>query len=248
LRLNGELKVDAIQVLFWWYGLLFSFLKNNEWIALWVEGLALVAIFYWDRKDAKVDHEETLEQITLARQQIAIGQKQVEASHNAERAWLITELAWQDEDEKEEDLFRWAERNRSKVFLGTSDGDKHRTSVMVRLRCQNSGRSPAWVERILGYCEIVDKPRNVNSHVGHEAQHLGWMEPLGPDTLRIKNITLQCPGHLTDNGYLAVFVLVEYRDIFGNRRATSCGYIVSTFRTLTTLRRQDERPERNVNT
>ena len=30
--------------LLWWYGQIYSFLKTNEWVALWVEGLALVAI------------------------------------------------------------------------------------------------------------------------------------------------------------------------------------------------------------
>jgi hypothetical protein len=56
--------------LLWWYGTLFSFLKNNEWIALWVEGLALVAIFIWDRKDAADQHKETLEQHAIWRRQI----------------------------------------------------------------------------------------------------------------------------------------------------------------------------------
>jgi hypothetical protein len=77
--------MDSIHILIWWYGVLFSFLRNNEWIALWVEGLALVAIFFWGRKDAKADHEETLEQIRLTRQQI-------ESSQNSERAWLVAEL------------------------------------------------------------------------------------------------------------------------------------------------------------
>ena len=56
--------------LLWWYGQLFSFLKNNEWIALWVEGLALVAIFIWDRIDAADQHEKTLEQHAIWRRQI----------------------------------------------------------------------------------------------------------------------------------------------------------------------------------
>lgn len=56
--------------LLWWYGVVFSFLKNNEWIALWVEGLALVAIFFWDRKDASDQQRETLEQHAIWRKQI----------------------------------------------------------------------------------------------------------------------------------------------------------------------------------
>jgi len=86
--------------LLWWYGQIFSFLKNNEWIALWVEGLALVAIFIWDRRDAKNQHKETLRQIELAQDQIKISQ-------NAERAWVLTEL-------------EWPEGERLRVVIGTS--------------------------------------------------------------------------------------------------------------------------------
>ena len=78
--------MDSIHILIRRCGVVFSFLRNNEWIALWVEGLALVAIFFWDRKDAQSDHQETLQQLSLAHQQISVGQKQVEASQNAERA------------------------------------------------------------------------------------------------------------------------------------------------------------------
>ena len=77
--------MDSIHILIWWYGVLFSFLRNNEWIALWVEGLALVAILWSDHQNAKANRHEMLEQIRLTRQQIAISQ-------NAERAWLVAEL------------------------------------------------------------------------------------------------------------------------------------------------------------
>jgi hypothetical protein len=56
--------------LLWWYGACWDFLRNNEWIALWVEGLALVAIFRWDRKDARDQQRETLEQHSIWRKQI----------------------------------------------------------------------------------------------------------------------------------------------------------------------------------
>jgi hypothetical protein len=241
--------MDSIHILIRWCDVVFSFLRNNEWIALWVEGLALVAIFYWDRKDAQSDHQETLQQLSLARQQISVGQKQVEASHNAERAWLMTELVWQDAVENPGGSFIWEDHfNKNKVLHITSEGDKPSTNVQVRLRCLNSGRSPAWVRQIIGYCEIVDKPHNVSEYVGHEAEHLGWMEPLGPGVNRFKNIDLTCSGHLTDREALAIFILVEYGDIFGNTRTTSCGYIVTTFHCATNLRRHEERPDRNVNT
>lgn len=72
--------------LLWWYGQLFSFLKNNEWIALWVEGLALVAIFIWDRIDAKDTHEQ-------AANQLAVFQDQVEAMHRPFVSYLSIALS-----------------------------------------------------------------------------------------------------------------------------------------------------------
>jgi hypothetical protein len=56
--------------LLWWYGVAFSFLKNNEWIALWVEGIALILIFIWDRKDARDAREESAEQLKVSRDQV----------------------------------------------------------------------------------------------------------------------------------------------------------------------------------
>jgi hypothetical protein len=42
-----------------------AWLRANEWLALWVEGLALLAIFIWDRKDHREDHDETIEQMKV---------------------------------------------------------------------------------------------------------------------------------------------------------------------------------------
>ena len=44
--------MDSIHILIWWCGICWNFLKQNEFLALWLEGLALVAIFIWDRIDA----------------------------------------------------------------------------------------------------------------------------------------------------------------------------------------------------
>ena len=42
-----------------------AWLKANESLALWLEGLALLLIFFWDRKDHKEDHQETIEQMKV---------------------------------------------------------------------------------------------------------------------------------------------------------------------------------------
>jgi len=71
----------------------FQWLRTNEQsIAIWLEGIALVAIFFLELKeyrrqgrDKKEQHEEWLKQM-------AIMQSQADALVNSERAWVVAEL------------------------------------------------------------------------------------------------------------------------------------------------------------
>src|SRR6266478_4002420 len=141
---------------------IWDWLTTYEAVAVWLEGIALVAIFIWDRRDANRDHKETVAQLGIAQAQIKISQ-------NAERAWVMTELEWPD-------------TSRLRVVTGTSSRKDEETvestSVEVRLVCKNEGRSPAWVDKIQGYAEMIEgKLRNLPSSVGHKAQQF---IPLGP--------------------------------------------------------------------
>jgi len=131
-----------------------DWVKASDPIALWVEGIALVLIFIWDRIDANRGHQETIAQLKIAQDQIKISQ-------NAERAWLMTELAWPGGE--------------LKVVTGASrQGDEPQvetTTVTVKLTCRNDRRSPAWVDTIQGYCEIVEgRLKNLPSPIGHKAE------------------------------------------------------------------------------
>jgi hypothetical protein len=102
-----------------------DWLTKYEALAVWLEGIALVAIFIWDRVDADRDHQETLEQLRIAQEQIRLSQ-------NAERAWVLTELDW-------------SEYERLKVVENTSggnagDGVIETTTVVVQLTCRNGGK------------------------------------------------------------------------------------------------------------
>jgi hypothetical protein len=46
-----------------------NWLKTYESIAIWLEGIALVAIFVWDRLDSRKQREETLAQMEIMRGQ-----------------------------------------------------------------------------------------------------------------------------------------------------------------------------------
>jgi hypothetical protein len=47
-----------------------KWLSTHEWFAIWLEGIALVLIFVWDRLDSRKQHEETLAQMDIWRKQI----------------------------------------------------------------------------------------------------------------------------------------------------------------------------------
>ena|ERR1700722_2305623 len=77
-----------------------DWLRRNESVALWLEGIALVLIFIWDRKDRKQDHAETIEQMKVMSASAQAAQKSAEVTEAslklqkvAMEQWIDTE-AW----------------------------------------------------------------------------------------------------------------------------------------------------------
>jgi len=205
-----------------------DWLTKYQAVAIWLEGIALVLIFGLDWWNGRKGHEETLEQLKVAQDQIKISQ-------NAERAWVMTELVW-------------PEYEKLRVVTGTSsrpgEANEETTTVIVKLLCRNDGRSPAWVDKIQGYCEIVEgRLSDLSSPIGHKAEPFLTIGPISPGNHKVKILHLQAPGHIRSNQLLSIFVLVEYRDIFEQKRVTTCGYTVSG----DILDRQEQFPDRNQN-
>ena len=65
----------------------FDWFKRNEHVALWLEGIALILIFVWDRLDAQAEHKETLAQIEIAKQTVPVC-NQLRTSMAYSRSWL----------------------------------------------------------------------------------------------------------------------------------------------------------------
>jgi len=59
--------------------LLGAWLQAHEFLAVWLEGIALVAIFVWDRLDNRNQHDQTIGQLQLSRKQIEASREQVES-------------------------------------------------------------------------------------------------------------------------------------------------------------------------
>jgi hypothetical protein len=195
-------------------------------IGIWVEAIALVAIFIWDRIDASRDHDETLKQIKLVQDQINISQ-------NAERAWIMTGLLWTSD-------YLHVVTQTSGGNAG--EGSLDTTTIAAYLWCKNEGRSPAFVDSIQGYAELVEKRLgDLPPPAGHKTQSFPPIGPIAPGKEEKKEIHLTCEGHPRKAQLISIFVLVKYRDIFGQKRVTTCGYTVSD----NYLTRQDQFPERN---
>lgn len=76
-----------------------NWLDSHQYIALWLEGIALLAIFIWDRIDAFQQHKQTFAQMEIMQGQAYATEtaanaanKSVEALISSERAWIIAEL------------------------------------------------------------------------------------------------------------------------------------------------------------
>jgi hypothetical protein len=72
---------------------LFCWLQAHESLAVWIEGFALVAIFFWDRLDNRSAHKETLKQMAIMQSQADAAKDAAEAAKaNAEAARLNAQV------------------------------------------------------------------------------------------------------------------------------------------------------------
>jgi hypothetical protein len=151
----------------------------------------------------------------------------------SERAWILADLSWYP--------------GQLHVVEGTSQtGDvrEEHTVVSVKLTCKNEGRSPAWIDEIRACVEIVTRGSALRIPERNRLSTFGPIEPLGADKEQSRLLQMQCRGHGKESEFLSVYVIVEYRDIFGIKRETFLGYGVEG----ANLCRQLALPERNRNT
>jgi hypothetical protein len=139
----------------------------------------------------------------------------------------------------------WSKFEGGRVLLGTSkngDAVEETTSISVELHVKNAGGTPAWIEKIHGYAELVEgRLKDLASPVGHEAQKFPTFGPIAPSDKDSESLNLVCAGHLRNDQIASIFVRVEYRDAFKSGRVTTCGYTLSG----KFLERQVQFPERN---
>jgi hypothetical protein len=213
-----------------------DWLTKYEAVAIWLEGIALVAIFGLDWWNARTGHGETLEQLRLSRLQADALQSSVRSVVNAERAWIMAELFW-DPHQKARTILGASQQGQSEAALSTS--------VRLQLKCKNEGRTPGWIDEVHGHMEIISAqtasiikpPENL---VGIN----GFAGAIGSDGERQNNVDFSCPGHPKNSQLLSLYVVVRYHDIFGTKRETRVANVIDD---RNNIYLQDALTERNMN-
>jgi hypothetical protein len=194
-----------------------AWLTKYESFAIWLEGIALVLIFVWDRIDSRQQHKETLAQLSVS-------QGQANALINSERAWVMVDVEW--------DTHKWADRE-AHVLEGSGTGGDT-TGIYVVLTCRNEGRSPAWIEEKRARFQIVDALPDTPDLTSAEFVH-ARPEPIGVGKANKIPWQATATGHESPGKMMVVYGVVKYRDIFDKFRETTFGYRITPSRELVRL-------------
>jgi hypothetical protein len=178
--------------------IVWNWFSANEWLAIWLEGIALVALFILEYRDSRGTRAEMLEQLNIAKQQAEAAKLTAESIKNSERAWLSASL-------------RWTSGHGRILFSEDGDGGNQKTQARFNFKLKNDGRTPAWVESVTS---IMDIPGHETTEVN--AMAMIYFEPLGAGAEQEVPLTLNCSGKpQTENGeMLRVRITVNHRDIF----------------------------------
>jgi hypothetical protein len=127
------------------FSALFHWLRTNEQsLAIWLEGIALVAIFILELKEYKRQGHERQGQQNESAAQLKAMQSQADAIVNSERAWLAAELV--------PSAIKIAGRFYKPIGNNVgelSDADlEAREQFEYRLRITNMGKTPAFITKI----------------------------------------------------------------------------------------------------
>jgi len=153
-----------------------NWLRTYEFIAIWLEGIALVAIFVWDRLDSRKQHEETLAQMEIMRGQARATEtaanaatKSAEVLINSERAWIIAELIPQAVRTSDN---HWCRLVGSGLVSMSTEEVLAGHHLRYKLKLTNMGRTPAQFsvsrfviavsKRVSGSCRTtLEEPKQV---------------------------------------------------------------------------------------
>ncbi len=134
----------------------FHWLRTHEQsLAIWLEGIALVAIFVLELKEYRRQGSEREEQHKESVAQMAIMQSQADALVNSERAWVTLE------------------------GITTNMVAKVDNTINVVVAFKNYGKTPAWiVESSLRF--VMERPHLLEQRIAYGESALPAIRPLPP--------------------------------------------------------------------
>jgi len=203
-----------------------SWFRANEFVAIWLEGLALLAIFIWDRWDSYQQHTETLAQMEIMQSQANAAKDAAEAANaNAEAAKLNAQAVLNSER-------AWVE-----IKLGPplppdyrdQDQDTSTDVFECSIQIENHGRTIAHVETIQIGADCVSgpfpqEPSNFTTKNLHSILGSGQKETISGWTA---NSFLEWRAILDRAKRGILRITVKYRDVVGTsiRHETSVVYV-----------------------
>lgn len=200
---------------------IFNWLRTNQQsLAIWLEGLALVAIFGLELKEYKRQGRERKEQREESAAQIKIAQDSADAAKasadaliNIERAWIEVYLSLGPEPS---------------IIENTRAVDPVHTTVSLEFVCTNYGKTPAWINtKQIGMMILREHIAVPNIRPTETSFPLIGPELVAAGADLSHEGHVECEGRITKGHPALVYGEVSYRDIFHKHRTTTFGYWIT---------------------
>jgi hypothetical protein len=183
-----------------------NWFDSHQYIALWLEGIALLAIFIWDRIEASQQHDQTLAQMEIMRSQAVATEMAANAAKESAEALLASERAW------------------ILVEIGESEVPKDASlTVWVTPMVTNRGKTPGKMIRTSIRSKFIPNPGFLSQQPDY-ANPVDAYFTLAP-TVAIRPMKTTMPAQEVFNsnegkGSLYIFGYMDYLDIGGTERKT----------------------------
>jgi len=126
-----------------------NWLDSHQYLALWLEGIALLAIFIWDRWDSHRQHQETLKQMKIMESHAIAAKDAAEAAKSSVEVIISKERARLGIEEVELKFLTIPTDQQRKIrtAFGNAGGD-----AVVQFKVACYGSTPAFI--LEGYCDV----------------------------------------------------------------------------------------------
>lgn len=167
-------------------------------------------------KEIHAQAEQMEIQTGVLERSVAAAEKNANSLINAERGWVLAELSWFDDG---------AKRMEEKIYSTIGTNDVKCAVAWIKLTCRNEGRSPVWIDNVYARMDcIVRSEARVFNRL--ECGNFGPIAPIGAGANVYRGLDLESGNAINEGGFLSIYVIIAYHDIFGAERETTIGYSI----------------------